>query len=278
MSSSEQRRTVNRANALKSTGPTTDTGRATSSRNAERHGLLSSRLFVEDEEPAEFAALQLELQSALAPVGAAELAIVERIAISLWRQRRLVSAETAEIGLSRMPRKIAGGVSSALALSYGSELKEDDLQPFDLDQLRWCKVVVSEIEKLEQIDLKSLPSKAPTLFGQLQSDAAEDDDSIEVHLEGRTDGITGYVGELFKWCREQLEDAERRPHVLALAEQVRARRLILPDDALDIFSRYQTTLDNQLYKALRALRDAQEWRFKTLDTTTSVASNQVQAA
>jgi len=32
-----------------------------------------------------------------------------------------------------------------------------------------------------------------------------------------------------------------------------------------LFTRYQTTLDNQLYKALRAFRDAQEWRLKTLD-------------
>ena len=30
-------------------------------------------------------------------------------------------------------------------------------------------------------------------------------------------------------------------------------------------SRYQTTLDNQLYKALRALREAQEWRLRTLE-------------
>jgi hypothetical protein len=30
-------------------------------------------------------------------------------------------------------------------------------------------------------------------------------------------------------------------------------------------ARYQTTLDNQLYKALRAYREAQEWRFKTLE-------------
>jgi len=55
--------------------------------------------------------------------------------------------------------------------------------------------------------------------------------------------------------------------VLAIAEQVRARRLVLPDEALEVFSRYQTTLDNQLYKALRALREAQEWRLKTLEAS-----------
>ena len=196
MSSSEQRRTANRANALKSTGPMTDTGRSISSRNAERHGLLSSRLFLDDEDPSEFDALQLELQSALRPVGTAELAIVERIAISLWRQRRLASAETAEIGLSRMPRKIAGGVSRELSLGYGSELKEDDLQPFDPERVDWCQSIIAEVEQLEQIDLASLPQKAPAIFEQLQSDAAEDKETIEAHLEGHTKGLTGYIGEL----------------------------------------------------------------------------------
>ena len=36
-------------------------------------------------------------------------------------------------------------------------------------------------------------------------------------------------------------------------------------DTLEILARYQTTLDNQLFKTLRALREAQEWRLKTLD-------------
>jgi hypothetical protein len=77
--------------------------------------------------------------------------------------------------------------------------------------------------------------------------------------------LTGFVDHLLTWCKEQLAEAEKRPRMVALAKQVRGRRLILPDDMLEVFSRYQTTLDNQLYKALRALRDAQEWRLKTLE-------------
>ena len=45
---------------------------------------------------------------------------------------------------------------------------------------------------------------------------------------------------------------------------MRAKRLVLPNDTLEIISRYQTTLDNQLFKTLKALRDAQEWRLETL--------------
>ena len=278
MSSSEQRRRANRANALKSGGPITDTGRTISSRNAERHGLLSSRLFLEDEDPRKFDDLLIELQSALGPVGTAELTIMERIAISLWRQRRLVTAETAAIDLSRIPRKIAGGVSSALALGYGSELKEDDLQPFDPERVQWCQAVIAEVAQLEPIDLASLPVKAPSIFEQLQSDAAEDGETVEGQLKGHSNGLTGYIGELLKWCHEQLAQAEQRPRVQELADKVRARRLVLPDEAIEIFSRYQTTLDNQLYKALRALREAQEWRLKTLEPALPATASHDQAA
>jgi hypothetical protein len=46
--------------------------------------------------------------------------------------------------------------------------------------------------------------------------------------------------------------------------------LVLPADTLDVFARYQTTLDNQLFKALRVLRETQDWRLKTLEATTPV--------
>jgi hypothetical protein len=50
-----------------------------------------------------------------------------------------------------------------------------------------------------------------------------------------------------------------------MAETVRARASVLPAGTLEILARYQTTLDNQLFKALRALREAQEWRLKTIE-------------
>ena len=83
---------------------------------------------------------------------------------------------------------------------------------------------------------------------------------------------------MIQWCHEQLKQAERHPQVLALAEQVKAKRLVLPDAVLEVFSRYQTALDNQLYKALRALREAQEWRLKTLDAAADQKAGQLDVA
>jgi len=40
--------------------------------------------------------------------------------------------------------------------------------------------------------------------------------------------------------------------------------LCVPWHKLDVLAKYQTTLDNQFYKAVKALRDAQAWRINQL--------------
>lgn len=265
MSTTEQRLAANRANALHSTGPVSIKGKAAASRNAVRHGLLSTRLFLEDEDPADFDALFLDLQKSLAPVGTLELALAERIAIGMWRQRRLVQAETAATALCRSPAQIARGVSGERDSKLGSHVAEDDLQPYEPSHEEWCRSVIAEIEALDIIAIETVATNAPLVWGQLSSDADEDHEAVEDHVKSHTGGITGYVMELLAWCRKAVNEATQRPRLLALAEQLREKRLLLPTDQLEALARYQTTLDNQLYKALRAFRDAQEWRLKTLE-------------
>jgi hypothetical protein len=106
-----------------------------------------------------------------------------------------------------------------------------------------------------------------TCVEQLQSDVSEAEQTQEAFVGSHKGGLTGYLAELLLWCRGKLKEADERPHVLELAKHVMAKRLVLPADSLELMSRYQSTLDNQLYKALRALRDAQEWRLRTLEGT-----------
>lgn len=265
MSTTEQRFTTNRSNALQSTGPNTAEGKAIASRNATRHGLLSAKLFLDEEDPVEFQALYADLANSLNPFGPLELTLVERIAVTMWRQRRLVQAETASLALARQPVKVAKDVSAELGRGYGAEIKPDDLTAYDQERVQWCRGVMAEIEGLEEIDLRSINSKAPLVYAQLVSDAEEE--PPETFLADRKGGLTAFIAELMGWCRQQLREAEARPHILSVANQVRAKRLVLPADTLELLARYQTTLDNQLYKALRALRESQEWRLKTLEAT-----------
>ncbi len=266
MVASIQQLNANRSNALKSAGPRSEAGKAVSRRNSTRHGILSTKLLLDDEDEQAFEDLVVELTDTLKPNGALERTMVERIGITLWRQRRLVGAETATLALSRRNQRLASKVSPELESKVHGTVDAADLEPFDAEHEQWCNAIIEEYEALEDdLDPALLPKAVPFLFRQLSQDAESEDITVEAYLAARKDGLSGYVEELAKWCQEQLRIAERRPEVLAVAGQIRTKRLVLQPDLLDIFSRYQTTLDNQLYKALKALRDAQEWRLKTLE-------------
>ena len=256
---------ANQNNANLSTGPQTETGKAVSSSNATRHGIFSAQLILQDEEPEDFRTLVTALQVDLRPVGALELTLVERIAVTIWRQRRLVRAETARLNLARRDEEVAADVNRELDLGRYSRLSAEDLVAFDPDQVQWCRDVLKEGCALEQIDLPSVAKHSPLIHAQLKVDCEDDYDNPEDYLDEFDDGLTGYIDRLMEWCRDELRKAERRPELLAIAEQMRAKSLILSQHDMELLSRYQTTLDNQLYKALRAYRQTQEWRLKTLD-------------
>lgn len=48
--------------------------------------------------------------------------------------------------------------------------------------------------------------------------------------------------------------------ILAVAELVRSHRAVLSGEALDTLAKYQVMLHNDLYKGLKALREAQASR------------------
>ena len=83
------KRTANRANAGASTGPRTARGKTASSANALTHGLRSRRVLVPGESRAEFDAFCTALRADLAPEGALEDALVDRLTGLLWRLRRV---------------------------------------------------------------------------------------------------------------------------------------------------------------------------------------------
>ena len=88
---------ANRANARKSTGPKTPAGKALAARNATRHGILQRTVVAtQNEDAGELDALRESFAGELAPVGPLEAALVGRIIDSLWRLRRV---QTADVGL-----------------------------------------------------------------------------------------------------------------------------------------------------------------------------------
>jgi hypothetical protein len=79
---------ANRLNALKSTGPRTNEGKAAVSQNAVKHGLLAERDVITSESQADFDLYRQQLLDELSPVSPMESILAERIVTLSWRLKR----------------------------------------------------------------------------------------------------------------------------------------------------------------------------------------------
>ena len=255
---------ANKENAKNSTGPKTPEGKAVVAMNAISHGILSQRLFLGGENPVEFAGLQDELRQALKPVGILELALVEKIAVALWKQRRMVAAETASIELSR--RSERPSIREAIGKALGRyRIEASELEAVDPELLEGCEAVLAEFNALDQAvltdnNLEALAKKAPLMFDQYKDEADVEELTLEAWLAYQDDGLTGWANDLVKWCDSQIKDLSTRPIVQAVAELVQVQACA--PVANELMVRYQVAMDGELYRAMDALRKQQEWRLK----------------
>ena len=90
---------ANRANAKKSTGPRTQEGKARSSQNALKHGLLANDAVLPGEDPADFDRHLRSFEDTYLPRNRVEKEIVRQIADVAWRMQRLSRIETAVIAV-----------------------------------------------------------------------------------------------------------------------------------------------------------------------------------
>jgi hypothetical protein len=100
---SEKQLRANRANALKSTGPRTEQGRAVSRWNALKHGIFSTEVLIQGshvaEDKNEFARFGEAFRRQFQPAGPLEQTLVEQIITAQWRLRRVLAAESGEVAL-----------------------------------------------------------------------------------------------------------------------------------------------------------------------------------
>ena len=91
----ERQLKANRATERLSSGPTSDKGKAASSRNALRHGLTSRTIYLQGEDPNHCLELRNRMWSKLRPRDVIEEELVERIVSLSWRLRRIPAFEAA---------------------------------------------------------------------------------------------------------------------------------------------------------------------------------------
>jgi hypothetical protein len=126
--------------------------------------------------------------------------------------------------------------------------------------------VIAQYDEADSLTQKNLSKAAPLIYAQLKEDAETDEESIPEHLAHSS--FDEYIGDLIHWCYTEgakLEKKVLQQPTLADLSQKAKDKLLIPWQKLDVLTKYQTTLDNQLYKAMKALRDEQAWRLNSLD-------------
>lgn len=265
---------ANKSNALKSTGAKTPAGKLAVSGNAIKHGILSSRILLGGEDAALFGQLRDEMELSLRPVGMLEAVLVEKIAAAIWKQRRLVEAETASIELGRdmSLRKNRQSVDAALG-GYGdsSSVTIEDLADITADdraQVKWCHAVIAEFnaldeDVLEANELEGFEKAAPLLAAEFNREAEEECETPANYLlilANNDSDLGTWSREMVEWCEQEIKKHDRRPMVQAVANLVRSK-LSAPVE-MEVLARYQVALDGELYRAMGQLRKQQEWRMK----------------
>jgi len=111
---------ANRRNAQRSTGPTTDAGKAKASRNALKHGILSRWVLVPGESEEKLNELSAALRADRQPGGPLEDLLVDDAVALIWRLRRLSRVEAGIFANYRYEQKLE------TALDPVKEYLEDD--------------------------------------------------------------------------------------------------------------------------------------------------------
>ena len=88
---------ASRRNGARSRGPLSDETRSKVARNALKHGLTSSSVVLDREDPERFQELLDDLIADFAPQTSLEFCAIEEMAAAKWRQRRAWQIETAAL-------------------------------------------------------------------------------------------------------------------------------------------------------------------------------------
>jgi hypothetical protein len=149
---------ANRANAQLSTGPTSEAGKAKSSKNALKTALTGRTVLLPEDDAERYEQHLLEYRKAYQPVGERECELVQSLADTTWRLDRIPGLEEAlyAIGCSELaaegadeldPRARFPMLRTRTYLAYERQFRNLNIQEMRLQRLR--EKLIAEIKQLQ---------------------------------------------------------------------------------------------------------------------------------
>ncbi|MBI3895518.1 MAG: hypothetical protein HY313_06270 [Acidobacteria bacterium] len=232
------------------------------------------------ENKAAFQRLLAELQEHLQPVGPLEEMLVEKIAVSYWRLRRVLRCESGEI------RQYLDTAES----DYYSELERHATDARDSDDLydRWrlrdnsigLSLIIAILDEVRE-EVTTLGRLSEAAYSDLAYYFGEEEDSLtslckaanQVPTAGAAPDDSDQASKNTKKRKERIlkildEERERLEQMRdmsckeeSLEVESQLARLSLPDkEETDKLLRHETALDRQLYRAMNQLERLQRMR------------------
>jgi hypothetical protein len=257
------------------TGPRSPQGKKISSRNSLRHGIFAKAAVLKWESQTEFNSLLSGLRKDFRPVGALEESLVEKLTVTLWRERRLLIAEGAEIQTAREALKcdqqeqLQIEVRAAWANPRGMIRQIGNTGTGTLkaciDLLTALKVKIVEDGFDPEVDKKIL---AELYGGNLGRDDCQNDlvrTYETVSAVSDTSRIDQSKSNFLKELNNEIEMLVRHQKEQRLAESNQMeleslRRSVPESPRLDQFLRYSASLERSFDRTLSQLERAQRMR------------------
>lgn len=262
----------------RSGGPRTAQGKAVVAGNALRHGVNARLVILDDEDPAEFENLFQGLVADFKPQGTAETIIVHRMAHVIWKQRRLDTYEHQQVSQAALvhitPQEILRKMNTPLAPRKVAELFDllEEPEALDDQSLAQAQELILECEEFRRLphllfDPQRGPQSLPRLWKSIVPMEWQSDAKLARRI-GLIDGrphpevlkiFTEEVQKVEEHARAIVFLAENRQGIEQARAAVRAEKMTAAW-SLDRSHRYHTLLEGQFYRALKELRQLQQWR------------------
>lgn len=270
---------ANRENSLKSTGPKTQGGKAVVGHNAFKHGILSGAIIDEakklGESKKDFDSLKERLNIDLEPAGILEEILVDKLAVCYWRLRRVIWAENGALRLQtdslwykdkiRLTEEAIRYRDNPYSTKFLDRLKNSVSNKWTIDELRELKKTVEEVGYLPEaafkkyVQLKNLLNDEDEFAGfDFFNEAAQGNIEEEPDKEKGKKGLLYLLDEDVKRCESMMDVTKELEEDYVDAKGL---SLSIPDsDSVDKILRYETSIENQLYRAMNQLIKLQTLR------------------
>lgn len=294
MATTEKQIAANRRNSRKSTGPKTAVGKAKVSKNSIKHGLLSQLAVLPSLETQEdwdehFAQVRESLQ----PESYLEHAIVERIALTLWRLARSARYErdVAAASIEKAPEDFDQERTRGFSMPRlkGIEVLEEEMewQKGFGDFITWLKgadekqSATNEYaaaliqESAKELDVNIYGGDQDFSFPEYPDGYELDELDWDVrHLNLCLEAIAGFrsksIGDLLDLVNKtNVADMEETAAAIRALKAERdyftRSRILLDGPSMDKVNRYETTLERSLTRYLAELERLRDKRSGGID-------------